>query len=501
MSAHPFDRILTPGVQASAGEAPASERSYPVKLDRRQALAAMLAASGAALAGSGTPLFAQEAGPVGRAALTMYEGRGLYVVQSKFGNLWRLSTRERLNVLGPFVAGTEGGEAAKPVEAPVLEAGAEEVFPEDGAPPPPPMPDAGGVDVRPGGTARPSGYLAWLTEAEARDLTKELAVALVAPYVPSMKPTAPAEAGARKAAIVTLAPNSWEKTPPAGTFAPTERIAEELKRALAPVAADVVVEVREDRLSVHREGGEALGDDALAILLAHPQVASVEWEALATTLALGEEGAGERTTMALGEEAGAGEGPPATTEAVGEEGGVIDATTFALGEEGSGTTFALGEEGGDVTTYALGEEGGVTTYALGEEGGVTTYALGEEGSGGVTTYALGEEGAGNPTTLALGEEGGGVPTTKALGEEGGGIPHKPPATTRALGEEGGGVPSTRALGEEGGGGVQPTPRPPVRPSPRTTMALGEEGGGGGSGAGGTPGGGIGGGRLRPGGRR
>ncbi|HEV7282046.1 MAG TPA: hypothetical protein VGN57_17725 [Pirellulaceae bacterium] len=502
MSAHPFDRILTPEVAASAGDPPAPQRPYQVKLDRRQALAAMLAASSAAMASSGRPLFAQEAGPLGRAALPKYEGRGLYVVQSKFGNLWQRSTRERLNVLGPFIPGAEGAEAPKVVEA--LDP---EVDVPEGAPPPPPVADAGGgADVDAGGTARPSGYLAWLTEAEARDVTKELAVALVAPYVPSMKLLAPGEADARKAAIVTLAPNGWEKSPAAGTFAATEAVAEELLRSLAAVAGDVSVEVREHQLSVHRDGGEPLGDDALTILLAHPQVAAVEWEALATTFALGEEGAGDPTTMALGEEAGAGDAAPPTTQAVGEEGGVIDATTFALGEEGAvSTTYALGEEGGGVTTYALGEEGG----------GVTTYALGEEGSGGVTTYALGEEGAGQATTLALGEEGGGVPSTRALGEEGGGIPSKPPVSTRALGEEGGGGgPSTRALGEEGGGGVQPIPRPPMRPAPRTTLALGEEGGGSGAGGGGTPGGvpggtpgggspggGIGGGRFRPGGRR
>lgn len=501
MTVHPFDRILTPDVSASPEGELASQRSYQVKLDRRQALAAMLAASGAALATANAPLFSQEPGLLGRGHLPTFEGRGLYIVQSKFGDLWQRSTRERLNVLGPFVPGAdfvrgaEGVDGAKPVEGLAPEGDA----PEDGAPPPPPVADAGGAEARAGDVARPSGYLAWLTEAEARDLTKELAVALVAPYVPSMKVVAPVEAGARKAAIVSLAPNGWEKRPPAETFVATDDVANELKKALATVAKEIAVEVRGEALEVRRDGAEPLGDDALAILLAHPQVAAVEWEALAMTLALGEEGAGEPTTMALGEEGGAGEEPAPTTQAVGEEGGVIDATTYALGEEGANaTTFALGEEGGGVTTYALGEEGGATTYALGEEGGVTTYALGEEGSGGVTTFALGEEGSGtNPTTLALGEVGGGVPTTRALGEEGGGIPHKPPVTTKALGEEGGGVPSTRAfgeeggggpstraLGEEGGGGVQPAPRPPANPTPRTTMALGEEGGGGGRSGGG-----------------
>ena len=91
------------------------------------------------------------------------------------------------------------------------------------------------------------------------------------------------------------------------------------------------------------------------------------------------------TTLALGEEGGVG-----TTEAFGEEGGV--GTTEAFGEEGGATTDAVGEDGGVVTTYAVGEEGGVgTTDVLCEGGGVaTTEASGEEG--GVTTLALGEEG-------------------------------------------------------------------------------------------------------------
>jgi hypothetical protein len=110
------------------------------------------------------------------------------------------------------------------------------------------------------------------------------------------------------------------------------------------------------------------------------------------------------------------------------------ATTYAVGEEGSGggpvTTYAVGEEGssgGPVTTYAVGEEGSgggpVTTKAVGEEGGggrPTTYAVGEEGSGGgrppghVTTYAVGEEGSGGGSG-----SGGGRMTTQAIGEEGG----------------------------------------------------------------------------------
>lgn len=109
-----------------------------------------------------------------------------------------------------------------------------------------------------------------------------------------------------------------------------------------------------------------------------------------STMATGEEGGGP-TTMATGEEeARLGVtfgGPPITTLAVAEE---AVATTLALGEEGTATLRAT------PTTLAVGEET-ATTDAIGEEG-PTTLALGEENP---TTDAVGEEG---PTTLAVGEE-------------------------------------------------------------------------------------------------
>lgn len=123
-----------------------------------------------------------------------------------------------------------------------------------------------------------------------------------------------------------------------------------------------------------------------------------------TTMAVGEEGTGP-TTMAVGEESG---GP--TTMALGEEDvraavtfGGPPITTMAVAEEAVATTLALGEEGTTTaaaiaTTLALGEEDPTpTTLRLGEEN-PTTLAVGEENP---TTDALGEEG---PTTLALGEE-------------------------------------------------------------------------------------------------
>jgi hypothetical protein len=123
-----------------------------------------------------------------------------------------------------------------------------------------------------------------------------------------------------------------------------------------------------------------------------------------TTMATGEEDITAPTTMATGEESGGGP----TTMATGEEESRLGATfggppitTLAVAEEAVATTLALGEEGTMTlrmapTTLALGEETS-TTDAIGEEG-PTTLAVGEENP---TTDAIGEEG---PTTLAIGEE-------------------------------------------------------------------------------------------------
>lgn len=125
----------------------------------------------------------------------------------------------------------------------------------------------------------------------------------------------------------------------------------------------------------------------------------------------------------------------ATTNAVGEEGGAPPvATTLALGEEGAATA-ALRETGAGTAA--------VTTEPFGEEAGRVTSkaAAGLEDGGGATTKAVGEAG-GNPVTTAINEQGF---TTQAVGEEGG-------ATTKAVGEEGAGQPVTRARGEEGTAG-------------------------------------------------
>jgi hypothetical protein len=126
-----------------------------------------------------------------------------------------------------------------------------------------------------------------------------------------------------------------------------------------------------------------------------------------TTDRLGEEGGGPQpSTAALNEEGGR----PATTAAR-EEGG---ASTERLGEEGGirPSTTAAGEEGGRPSTRAAREEGGVTTRAYREEGGLTTLMTGEEG--GSLSRRLGEDG--RPTALAWEE---GRLTTLMVGEEGG----------------------------------------------------------------------------------
>ena len=146
--------------------------------------------------------------------------------------------------------------------------------------------------------------------------------------------------------------------------------------------------------------------------------------------------------------------PPGKTDIGGtyglNENGDAPATTMALGEDGGFdiiTSYSMGEEGGSAVTTAIGESGdGITTKAMNEEGGsAVTTAIGESGDG-ITTKATNEEG-GTAFTAAIGESGDGM-TTKATNEEGG------TAFTAALGEDGGfETITTYAMGEEGGDSV------------------------------------------------
>jgi len=49
---------------------------------------------------------------------------------------------------------------------------------------------------------------------------------------------------------------------------------------------------------------------------------------------------------------------------------------------------------------------GLVTASKAHAQPATTFAVGEEGGRGATTYAVGEEGGAHPTTYAVGEEGG-----------------------------------------------------------------------------------------------
>lgn len=135
-------------------------------------------------------------------------------------------------------------------------------------------------------------------------------------------------------------------------------------------------------------------------------------------------------------------GQIAVTNAINEAGGPV-ATTLALGEEGAVTT-AVGEAGA--------APAGVTTEPFGEEAGrVTSRAVPglEDGTAAPVTQAVRE--AGGPLTRAANEDG--RVTTQAVGEEGaatGALNENGGATTKAVGEEGG-APVTEAKGEAGAG--------------------------------------------------
>ena len=199
-------------------------------------------------------------------------------------------------------------------------------------------------------------------------------------------------------------------------------------------------------------------------------------DAPATTMALGEDGGFETiTTYAMGEEGGSavttaisesGEsGDGMTTKATNEEGG--SAVTTAIGESGDGmTTKATNEEGGTAFTAALGEDGGfetITTYAMGEEGGDSVILpddvkekfrkLIEDLKNKNDKPILDEKATKNILELLEKIRNGEIKLpnnevdagTYGLNENG-----DVPVTTMSIGEEGGGQITTMALGEEGG---------------------------------------------------
>lgn len=226
------------------------------------------------------------------------------------------------------------------------------------------------------------GFLAWLTAEEAEKLRQQSEVAkvyaLTAEDIPS--PASSARKGESKILIRVL-PGDWKTKPAKGTYQSAEALLKAwqsqfkqvkgISFAKGPTPAYLVLEV----------GSSEPPAEVLEKLREQAQVIGLQWMAEPATRPAAEGGV---TTQALGEEGGP------TTQAIGEEGGP---TTLAVGEEGGPTTLAVGEEGGP-TTRALGEEG-ASTKALGEEGGPipSTRRRGEEGGlPQPTTLALGEEG-------------------------------------------------------------------------------------------------------------
>ncbi|MEX0866932.1 MAG: hypothetical protein WD030_06200, partial [Pirellulales bacterium] len=190
-----------------------------------------------------------------------------------------------------------------------------------------------------------SGWLTWAAPADVAKLAEAPEIEAVTPILPDDKPDPQGRPDRRsKTLIAMLAPNMWQEKPAAETYADSKRVAEDLAKLLTEQKVDVAA--RNEMFLTVRLADLALADAVVAKLKQHPQVASLEWDAVATTLAIGEEGGNRITTQALGEE---GNPPRPTTKRLGEEGG------------GRPTTEAIGEEGGrppqQVTTFALGEEG------------------------------------------------------------------------------------------------------------------------------------------------
>jgi hypothetical protein len=193
-----------------------------------------------------------------------------------------------------------------------------------------------------------AGFLAWLTDAEAKKLAKSKDVRGVLPITPADVPGPGKKPAGASQFAVQLVPNGFAKVkPPRDSFVDTPTLIDEWTKAFPDVKFEpsgspgrVLVKI----------GPAGMPESLPAALKKHPQVVGVHWHGTVTTLALGEEGA---TTKALGEEG-------ASTRRRGEEGGV---STRRLGEEGGRppVTRARNEAGkppgGGVTTLALSEEG------------------------------------------------------------------------------------------------------------------------------------------------
>ena len=318
---HPFDGIVIP---AQLDETNAARESAGGQASSRRSALRWLLAAPAAVWGWTAGRWAAADTP-GLDAPARQGSHRLYLVAPKDSRNFKLGRRKELGILGEFVHGWKGKKEL----------------------------------------ARTLGYLAWLTAEQAQKIRGEADIAGVHQLGPSETAAAP-QAGPASL-LVVLAPNLWQTKPKEDTFETAEAVGKQWSQQFADDKVKVAP-MRQGGRVVVAFGPGPIPQKVVDAVRSHPQAASIEWQGMATTLALGEEG--ERpTTKAVGEEGGR---PPAqpTTLAVGEEGARPPTTTQALGEEGGpmsprrpATTHALGEEGGprvppgQVTTMALGEEG------------------------------------------------------------------------------------------------------------------------------------------------
>jgi len=313
---HPFAGILVPESQVPESQVPKSQKNESSTPSRRsviQGLAALPIFAG--LSGFGNRLLgADRPDDAAKEELDKLAGHRLYLVEPKNARRFSDRVRQKLGVLGPLTTNLEGELKDK------------------------------------------QGWLAWLTMNEATELAKDASIDGVTPIAAADKPGPGGTPHLRVKTLITmLAPNMWRTKPDEKTYADSKQVAAELEKMLAE--QNVEITARSEIFVTVKFKNLKNADAVVAELKEHPQVAQLEWDAIATTLALGEEGGGV-TTQALGEE---GNPPRPSTRRLGEEGGPRP-TTLAVGEEGGPrpTTKAVGEEGGQppkVTTFALGEEG------------------------------------------------------------------------------------------------------------------------------------------------
>jgi len=192
------------------------------------------------------------------------------------------------------------------------------------------------------------GFGAWITDQQAEALRRASDVEGVheigaKDVVITGRPTGVGEL------IVPLSPNRWRNKPEADAYQSGKELAKQWSDRFARTEGLIIrADKLGNRIYVRAKDGR-IPSQVVQALKAHPQVTSLQFAPMMTTMALGEEGNRPgATTRAVGEE-GDRPRPRPTTLAVGEEGGPRP-TTLAVGEEG-------GRRPGRITTHALGEEG------------------------------------------------------------------------------------------------------------------------------------------------